>query len=346
MSGPDAELWQGDMKGPAEHKLIGLGGAGLGNLYRAVSDHEAKGAVHAALASGFGLIDTAPYYGHGRSEMRIGAALRTWRGDAPLLSTKVGRVLDPVARENAGDFGFVDPLPFNPKFDYSREGVKRSLADSFERLGVERIDIALIHDIGSRTHGAAHPYILSRVLDETLPQLEEARSQGLLDAIGIGVNEWEICIELLERARIDRILLAGRYTLLEQPALTSGLLDLCRRRGVRVYAGGVFNSGLLATRPSRTSTYNYAVAPREVVERAGKLWETCEAFGVAPQAAALQFPLFHPAVAGVIVGARSAAEVADAAAWRQAKLPIALWDALKRDGFIAADAPIGNGTCA
>jgi D-threo-aldose 1-dehydrogenase len=329
-----------------EDKLIGLGGGGLGNLYRAVGDREANDAVHAALASGFGLIDTAPYYGHGRSEMRIGAALRTWRGAAPLLSTKVGRVLDPVAPENAGDFGFADPLPFRPRFDYSREGVKRSLADSFGRLSVERVDIALVHDIGSRTHGAEHAQLFRQTLDETLPQLEEARSEGLLDAIVIGVNEWEVCIELLQRARIECILLAGRYTLLEQPALTSGLLDLCRRRGVRVFAAGVFNSGLLATRPSPTSTYNYAIAPREVVARAGTLWQTCEAFGVAPQAAALQFPLFHPAIAGVIVGARSAAEVADAAAWRQAKLPNELWDALKRDGFIAADAPTGNGTCA
>ena len=153
------------------------------------------------------------------------------------------------------------------------------------------------------------------------------------------MNEWEVCIEVLERARLDCILLAGRYTLLEQPALTSGLLDLCAERGVRVYAAGVFNSGLLATRPSESSTYNYLQAPPEVVGRARRLWDTCEAFGVAPQAAALRFPLGHPAVAGIIVGARNATEVAKATFWRRTEIPAELWEALKDEGFIAREAP-------
>jgi D-threo-aldose 1-dehydrogenase len=329
------------MKKPGEAgaKLMGLGGAGLGNLYRAVSDEEAKGAIHKAIASGFGLIDTAPYYGHGLSETRIGAALDLLRDARPLISTKVGRVLEPVDRGDPGDFGFADPMPFRPRFDYSRAGVARSLAGSLERLRIDRIDIALIHDIGAATHGAEHPQILRQALDEALPQLEAARDDGLVCDIGIGVNEWEVCIEVLERARLDCILLAGRYTLLEQPALTSGLLDLCAERGVRVYAAGVFNSGLLATRPSESSTYNYLQAPPEVVGRARRLWDTCEAFGVAPQAAALRFPLGHPAVAGIIVGARNATEVAKATFWRRTEIPAELWEALKDEGFIAREAP-------
>jgi D-threo-aldose 1-dehydrogenase len=318
---------------------IGLGGAGLGNLYRAISDDQAVATVHAALASGFGLIDTAPYYGHGRSEQRIGAALRGWSGPGPMISTKVGRVLDPVrSAADAGDFGFADPLPFRPRFDYSRDAVQRSLEESGARLGTAKFDIVLIHDIGRMTHGPEHPRILRQVLDETVPALEEARAQGIVDRIGIGVNEWEVCIDLLSRADLDVVLLAGRYTLLEQPA--SGMLDLCAERGVRVLAGGVFNSGLLATRPNDASTYNYEPARAPVIERARRLWDVCEEFGVPPQAAAVQFPAAHPAVAAVLAGARSPAEVAEITAWSQALVPAGLWARLRDIGLIAPNAPV------
>ncbi len=320
---------------------IGLGGAGIGNLYRAISDDQAIATVHAALENGFGLIDTAPYYGHGRSEQRIGEALPGWQGPLPMLSTKVGRALDPVrSAADAGDFGFADPLPFRPRFDYSRDAVRRSLEESAMRLGVAKFDIVLIHDIGQQTHGAEHPRILRQVLEETLPALEEAKARGLLDHIGMGVNEWEVCVELLAHADLDVVLLAGRYTLLEQPALRSGMLDLCAARGVRVLAGGVFNSGLLATRPSAGSHYNYEPAYAPVIERACHLWDICAEFGVAPQAAALQFPAAHPAVATVLAGARSPAEVAEIAAWSQAAIPVELWATLKETGFIAHDAPV------
>ncbi len=318
---------------------FGFGGAAIGNLYRAVSDEDARAALHAALSQGVTLIDTAPYYGHGLSETRIGAALRAWTGPKPMLSTKVGRVLDPVAPGETGDFGYVDTLPFRPRFDYSRDGVRRSLESSFARLGVERVDIALIHDIGANNHGAAHGAVMAQVLEETLPALKAARSEGLIGAIGIGVNEWEVSAEVLQHANLDYILLAGRYTLLEQPALSSGLLDLCTARGVRVLAAGVFNSGLLATAPSPASTYNYETALPQIVAQASRLWALCASFGVAPQAAALQFPLAHPAVACVVVGARSAGEIDDLVRWRAEPIPDALWDALKREGFILGDAP-------
>jgi D-threo-aldose 1-dehydrogenase len=318
---------------------FGLGCAPIGNLYRPLSDEQAIATVHAALNAGVGYLDTAPYYGHGRSEQRIGEALRSWSGRRPVLSTKVGRVLDPVAKGEEGDFGYAEPLPFRPRFDYSRDGVRRSLEGSLARLGVERVDIALIHDIGRLTHGDAHPRLLRQVLDETLPALHDACREGLLRWIGIGVNECEVCLELLQRAPLDCILLAGRYTLLEQPALTTGLLDLCLKHGTRLFAAGVFNSGLLATKPDVSSPYNYANVPPAVLERAQALWRTCEAFGIAPQVAALKFPSCHRAVAATIVGAKSADEIAQVLAWRRQVVPSALWTALEKDGFIVADAP-------
>lgn len=318
---------------------FGLGCAPLGNLYRPLSDAHAIATIHAALAAGTTYLDTAPYYGHGRSEQRIGKALRAWSGPGPALSTKVGRVLDPVTPGEEGDFGYADPLPFRPRFDYSKDGVKRSLEGSLARLGVSRVDIALIHDIGRLTHGDAHPALLRQVLDETLPALEQARSERLIRFIGIGVNECEVCLELLGRAPLDCILLAGRYTLLEQPALTSGLLNLCVQRGTKLIAAGVFNSGLLATPPTAESPYNYVHVPQTILARAQSLWRTCTAFGVTPQAAALQFPAFHPVVAATIVGAKSPDEIAQIMVWRKEPIPAALWTVLKKDGFIARDAP-------
>jgi len=320
---------------------FGLGCAPIGNLYRPLSDEQAIATVLAALKAGVGYLDTAPFYGHGRSEQRIGEALRSWTGPRPVLSTKVGRVLDPVAKGEEGDFAYAEPLQYRPRFDYSRDGIRRSLEGSFERLGVERIDIALVHDIGRMTHGDAHPKLLRQVMDEALPALHDARSEGLLRWIGIGVNECEVCLELLERVSLDCILLAGRYTLLEQPALTTGLLDFCRKRGTMIVAAGVFNSGLLATKPDASSPYNYADVPPAILARAQALWRGCEAFGVAPQAAAVQFPTLHPAIAATIVGARSPDEIAQILAWRKQTAPPALWTALKKDGFIAADAPTG-----
>ncbi len=326
---------------------FGLGCAPLGNLYEAISDEQAVATVHAALAGGIEYLDTAPYYGHGRSEARIGKGLQSWSGTRPMLSTKVGRVLDSVAPGNEGDFGYADPLPFRPRFDYSRSGVRRSLEGSLSRLGVEHVDIAFIHDIGRLTHGDVHRGILQQVLTETIAELRAARAEGLLRWIGIGVNECEVCLELLPHEALDFILLAGRYTVLEQPALSSGLLELCTKRGVRLIAAGVFNSGLLATRPTAASKYNYSSAPAGILARANAVWTLCESFGVAPQSVALQFPAAHPVVASTVVGARSPEEIAQVTQWRKMSVPGALWTALKNDGFIAADAPVpesDNGT--
>jgi D-threo-aldose 1-dehydrogenase len=193
------------------------------------------------------------------------------------------------------------------------------------------------------THGAAHPEIFQQVLTETIPQLRAAREQGLVRWIGVGVNECEVCLVLLQREALDCILLAGRYTVLEQPALTSGLLEICAKRGTKLIAAGVFNSGLLASRPTATSKYNYENAPADVLARASRLWALCESCGVPPQAVALQFPAAHPVVASTVVGARSPEEIAQALVWRKAAIPGALWTALKKDGFIAVDAPLPDG---
>lgn len=322
---------------------FGLGGAAIGNLYRAVSDADAQAAIHAALAGGLSLIDTAPYYGHGLSETRIGPALKTWQGPPPLLSSKVGRVLNPAEPGEEGDFGFADPMPFRPRFDYSRAGVRASLEASLTRLGAARLDIALVHDISPLVHGKDYARQLKIVLDEALPELEEARAEGLIASIGIGVNEIAPCVDIAARAPLDCVLLAGRYTLLEQPALSSGALDALHARGVRIIAAGVFNSGLLAAAPSPASTYNYQPAPPDMLARAERIWEICAEFAIAPQAAALQFPGAHPAIASVIVGARSAGEVEDLLRWRDAAIPSELWTVLKRERILAPEAPMpGN----
>jgi D-threo-aldose 1-dehydrogenase len=318
---------------------MGLGGAGIANLYRAVSAEEAEATIHAALRCGFGLIDTAPFYGHGLSETRIGQALAHWGGPRPLVSSKVGRVLDPVSPGSEGDFGFVEPMPYRPRFDYSRDGVRRSLEGSLERLGIEKLDIALVHDIGARVHGADHGERMRELFDQTLPALHDAQAEGLIGRIGLGVTEWEVCVEILERTHLDVIMLAGRYTLLEQPALTSGMLDLCAERGVRVLAAGVFNSGLLASKPTPQSTYEYLAVPPDILAKALDLWRACEAKRVPLAAAALQFPLRHPAVSCVVVGARSVAEIEQQAAWRKFSIPADVFDVLKRLGLIDSNAP-------
>ena len=214
-------------------------------------------------------------------------------------------MLEPAAPDACVN-SFVSPAPFRQHFDYSRDGVRRSLDDSFARLGVERLDVVLVHDVGAATHGPTHPAILRQVLDEALPTLHAARDAGQVGLIGLGVNEWQVCVEVLERAPLDVIMLAGRFTLFEQGALTSGLLDLCLERNVPVIAAGVFNSGLFAERPNPQSPYDYETAPDDVRARALALWQACERHGVTPQAAAVQFPFTHRAVTTVVVGARSA----------------------------------------
>jgi D-threo-aldose 1-dehydrogenase len=321
---------------------LGFGGAGIGNLYRVLSDENALGAVHSSYASGVRYFDTAPFYGFGLSEMRLGAALRA-ETSLPVISTKVGRRLVPTGPqdEKIGRDGYFSPRPFTPVFDYGYDSVMQSHAQSLERLGVKRVDILLCHDIGRLTHGAQHEARVKEFLDGGYRAMRELRESGAVRAIGLGVNEWEICVELLEHCDLDCILLAGRYTLLEQPSLPT-LLPLCVERGVSILCGGPFNSGILAagSRAGAKSHYNYVAPPAAVLERVRALEAVCEEFDVPLQAAALQFPLRHPAIASVVAGCVNAAESRNALTMFTHPIPPAFWAALRDRGLVDARAPL------
>lgn len=315
----------------------GLGCAPLGNLYRPVSDDDAHATLAAAWAAGVRYFDTAPLYGYGMSERRTGAFLREQpRGDFA-IATKVGRRLVALGEPRDDDI-FADAPPLEAVFDYSHDGVLRSVEASLERLGFDRVDVLLVHDLGTLTHGAAHPERLAEAMEGAFPALARLREEGTTRAVGLGVNETAICEEVLAHTDLDCVLLAGRYTLLEQDALTS-FLPLCVERGVSVIVGGPFNSGLLVDPAAADATYDYGAPPTAIRERALRIQRVCEEHGVPLPAAALQLPLQHPAVASVIPGARSAGEVAACSAWLAHPIPAALFDALRAEALLRPDAP-------
>jgi D-threo-aldose 1-dehydrogenase len=317
---------------------LGLGGAALAGLYAPVSAQEAADTLAAAWDAGLRYIDTAPFYGYTRGEHRAGAFLRERPRDEFVLGTKVGRLMRPDASARADAGGWADPLPFRPVFDYRREAVLRSFEDSLQRLGLARIDILLVHDIGRSAHGEAHAIhwdALTR--GGGFRALEELRSDGRVGAIGLGVNEWEVLQDAMQECALDCSLLAGRYTLLEQRSLP--FLDECARRGHAIVVGGAFNSGLLAGQ----AKFDYADAPPELLRRAADLRAACAAFDVPLEAAALQFPLGHPAVASVVSGMRSPAQVRQNVAWFERPLPAALWTALRERGLLDPAAPCPSG---
>ena len=321
---------------------LGFGGAAIGNLYRELADEDAGAAVRESFAAGVRYFDTAPFYGFGLSEVRLGQALQGAQS-LPVISTKVGRRLVPTGPQDAsvGREGYFSPRPFAPVFDYSYESVMRSHAESLERLKVARVDILLCHDIGRMTHGAAHGARVAEFLEGGYRAMRELRDAGTVRAIGLGVNEWEISVELLNACELDCILLAGRYTLLEQPALAT-LLPLCEQRRVSIICGGPFNSGVLAagSRAGASTHYNYAAPPPEVLERVAKLEKLCADFEVPLQAAALQFPLGHPRVASVVAGCANGAEARNCAAMFSHPIPPAFWRGLRERGLVDARAPL------
>ncbi len=317
---------------------IGFGGAPLGNLFAALSEADAASAVAGAFAAGIRLFDTAPLYGHGLSEHRIGAVLRHYKRDEFVLATKIGRLLRPDPAADGGLYRGI--LPFATEFDYSYDGVLRSIEDSLQRLGLARLDIVHIHDIDVWTHKSqtAMDERFAEVMGGGYRALLRLRDEKAIGAIGVGVNEWQACQRFAEAGDFDCFLLAGRYTLLEQAALDS-FLPLCVARNIAIIIGGPFNTGILATGAVAGATYNYHPAPAEVMERVRRIEMVCRAHGVALASAALQFPLHHPAVASVIPGARSAAEVAANLATFETAVPAALWAELKQAGLLRADAP-------
>ena len=310
---------------------LGLGCAQLGNLYRAMSDETARAVVDTAWARGIRYFDTAPHYGLGLSERRLGAALAGRPRDEYVVSTKVGRLLvdNPGGAGERDTEGFDVPRTLVRRRDYSRDGVLRSLESSLTRLGTDRVDIAFVHD--------PEDYV-DEALAGALPALIELRDQGVLSGVGLGMNFDAVLAGFVRRADVDVVMIAGRYTLLEQPALDE-LLPLCAERGVRVLAAGVFNSGILAS-PTPGGTYDYSTAPAALVERARRIAEVCGRHGVELPQAAIALPAAHPAVASVVLGASSPAQV-EANADRAARpVPPALWAELIAAGLLRADTPI------
>jgi len=321
---------------------LGFGGAPIGNLYTPVSEDDALGALETALHQGIRYFDTAPFYGHGLSEERMGRVLADRPRDSFVISTKVGRLVshEPSQRAGADVFAVAGRRAV---FDYSREGVLRSFEASLGRLGVTRIDILFLHDIGSLTHGERHVEVLKLALDEALPAMARLRDAGAVDAIGIGVNEQEVCLEVLPRFDLDCVMLAGRYTLLEQQHSVEFMAE-AQARGVRVLVAGAYNSGLLGPASAPGTTYNYAPVDAATLERARGLYAQCALEGVDVGAAALQFPLAHPAVAGVVAGQRTTEEVLSAVTRMKTPIPARLWESVKRTGFLPADAIVPTGS--
>ena len=320
---------------------LGFGAAPLGNLFRAVTDDEAHAVLEAAWDGGVRYFDTAPLYGLGLSETRLNRLLRGKPRDAYVLSSKVGRLLRAVPPDQRDGFGkWVDVPARKEVFDYSYDGTMRSLEFSLERLGVDRIDILYVHDLDIFTHGseAAMQARLEEFVAGSYRALLALREQGVIRAFGGGINEVQPCQWLLERCDFDIFLLAGRYTLLEQEAQES-FLPLCVQRGVGIVIGGPYNSGILATGPRPGAHWNYAPAPDWVMTKAARLQAVCTAHGVRLVDAAFQFPLRHPAVVSVIPGGQGLGDMASNLQAAKAQIPQALWDELRAEGLIRADAP-------
>ncbi|HEU4549285.1 MAG TPA: aldo/keto reductase [Rhizomicrobium sp.] len=321
---------------------LGFGSAPLGNLFRPLADDAARATLAAALDAGLGYFDTAPFYGFGLSERRLGDALR---GRDFVVSTKVGRLLEPVAHpvsDKEVRHGYATAMPFEPVFDYSYDAVMRSYRESLQRLGLARIDMLYIHDIGRMTHGAEnHLHMAQLTRGGGLRALEELRDQGAIAGFGVGVNEVAACREVMDHARLDAVLLAGRYTLLEQAPLDE-LFPACEEAGTAVVVGGPFNSGILAagTKSSAPVTFNYQAAPPDVIARVAAIEAVCDTHRVPLAAAALQFPLAHPLVASVIPGLDSAEHVEQALALYRHPIPAVLWRDLKDKGLMHPGAPV------
>ncbi|HWM67610.1 MAG TPA: aldo/keto reductase [Steroidobacteraceae bacterium] len=323
---------------------LGFGSAVLGNLYAPITDEAAGDTTRKAVDLGLRYFDTAPHYGFGLSEKRLGAALRELDPREELIvSTKAGRKLVPQSRIDLSRprQGFVTLEPYESEFDYTYDSVMRTYEDSLRRLQRERIDILYVHDIGRFAHGDSHPQRFAEFMTGGYRAMSELRSAGAVGAIGIGVNEWEVCEEALAEGDFDVVMLAGRYTLLEQQSLET-FLPLCARRGVRVIVGGPYNSGILATGVGKPGAahYNYTAAAPQIVARVAAIEAVCARHNVPLPAAALQFPLAHPQVLCVVAGLGSSDEVRKAVDYVRRPIPPGLWTELRAAGLIRPDAPV------
>lgn len=326
-----------DKRMPWLRSPLSFGGAPIGNLYEPVDDVGAAAAIARAWQQGIRHFDTAPYYGYGLSESRLGNVLSGLTRDSYTLSTKVGRTIETDHRQTRHEDGFIVDGR-RAHFDYSRDGIMRSVEASLSRLRTDHIDVLLLHDIGAQTHAVNHADVLRQALDEALPTMAELRAQRVCDAIGIGVNEEAVCLEVMPRFPLDAIMLAGRYTLFEQQH-SEGVMAQAQARGVAILAAGPYNSGLLGGTGGPGSFYNYAPADDAILERARRFYEILALSHTEVGAAALQFPLAHPAVLSVVCGLRSVAEVDSATARMQASVPPDAWRALREAGLLQVGIP-------
>jgi D-threo-aldose 1-dehydrogenase len=322
---------------------LGFGTAPLGNLYRAVPDDEADGVLAKAWETGVRYYDTAPLYGLGLAETRLNRFLRGKPRDSYVLSTKIGRVLKVCPPEERTGIGkFFDTPSRREVYDYGYDGVMRSFEASLERLGVDRIDVLFAHDVDIFTHGTkeASDARIEELMTSGYKALVSLRDQGVVKAIGAGINEWQVAQTLAERGDFDIFLLAGRYTLLEQESLDT-FLPLCESRGIGIVLGGPYNSGVLASGPKPGAYYNYEPAPQAILDRVARIEAVCRRHGVALIEAALRFPLAHPCVLSVIPGGQRVSEVEANRRLIDAKVPAALWEDLKAEGLLHPKAPTG-----
>ena len=321
---------------------LGFGTAPLGNLYKSISDNEADAILTRAWDAGVRYYDTAPLYGFGLSETRLNRFLRDKPRDDYVLSSKVGRILRACPPDQRDGIGKWFDVPSRQEiYDYSYDGIMRSVEASLERLGVYRIDMLFVHDIDIANHGSQE--VLDSKFDELMSggyrALVELRDQGVITAFGAGVNEWQPCQTLAERGDFDMFLLAGRYTLLEQEALET-FLPLAEKRGIGIVLGGPYNSGILATGPVEGAYFNYDPAPQDILDRVARIMAICSDHKVSMLDAAFQFPLLHPCVVSVIPGGQGVAEMEGNIAAAGASIPASLWADLKEQGLMRADAPV------
>ncbi len=325
---------------------IGFGTAPLGDLFRKLGDAESMATVRAAYSAGVRVFDSSPHYGNGLAEARCGGALRDVPRDDIVFSTKVGRWMDPFtapAERRADVFspGFAGGFPHRSRFDYSYDGTMRSVEQSLLRTGFGRLDILLIHDCDVWTHGVEDVELrFSEAMQGAYKALDRLRGDGTVKAIGVGLNEADMCERFVRAGDFDVVLLAGRYSLLEQPALAS-FLPLVQERNIGVLLAGVFNSGILATGAVAGAKYNYVAATPEIMSRVERIEAVCRRHGVSIREAALKFATFHPAVVSVVLGGEAAAEIKANVADMDALVPADLWVDLKREGLVAAEAPTG-----
>lgn len=336
--------WDRHDNGGLKFTELGFGTAPLGNLYKSISDDDAHQTLNLAWDSGLRYFDTAPLYGLGLSETRLNRFLRGKKREDYVISSKIGRLLKVCSAGDRDGIGKWFEVPDRKQqFDYSYDGVMRSIEFSLERLGLSRLDIIYAHDLCIFTHGS------KQASDERINELFDSggydamlalRDQGVVSAIGAGVNEWEVCQTLAERGDFDLFLLAGRYTLLEQDALTS-FLPLCEARNIGIITGGPYNSGILASGAVPGAFYNYDPAPEAIMAKVKKIEKVCSEFEVPLKTAALKFPLLHPTHLSVIPGGQSVLEMQSNLESINFEIPVELWKALKEANLLHKDAAVG-----